>query len=342
MQTGPRQCICSTTVGSRRMGARRVPVLCASVVAAVFAACSAGKVSSDSGDGGFWVSPIVGASASSPKLSGEKLAELMQMDIKDIKERMMALFDMIDANHDSQIDTEEAREWSTKLKNAMHQHQVRMEFQAIDKNNDGKVSLAELEATYVDGQDQKQLEEHKKEVERRFRTVDKDNDGLLDLKEITILMDPGKDEELMKIEVEEIFAAQDKDSDRKITLAEFIETEGGTVTDAEKAELQKEFSGYDLNHDDVIDEEELKKIIADPHAHEIRMLLEEFTKDLKDGKVNKDEWEKDFETFAVSMLTDNGEVLRFPEDYKGIDFPFKTIVPKVSEFGGDVDKHEEL
>lgn len=72
------------------------------------------------------------------------------------------------------------------------------------------------------------------------------------------------------------------------------------------------------------------------------MLLDEFTKDLKDGKVNKDEWEKDFETFAVSMLTDNGEVLRFPEDYKGIDFPFKTIVPKVSEFGGDVDKHEEL
>lgn len=34
----------------------------------------------------------------------------------------------------------------------------------------------------------------------------------------------------------------------------------GTVTDAEKAELQKEFSGYDLNHDDVIDEEELKKV----------------------------------------------------------------------------------
>lgn len=29
---------------------------------------------------------------------------------------------------------------------------------------------------------------------------------MLDLKEITILMDPGKDEELMKIEVEEIFA----------------------------------------------------------------------------------------------------------------------------------------
>lgn len=143
------------------MGVLQVPVLCATAVAAVLAACSAGGLSSDSGDGRSWGSPVVGAAASSPKLSGEKLAELMQMDIKDIKERMMALFDMIDANHDSQIDTEEAREWSTKLKNAMHQHQVRMEFQAIDKNNDGKVSLAELEATYVDGQDQKQLEEHK-------------------------------------------------------------------------------------------------------------------------------------------------------------------------------------
>lgn len=47
-----------------------------------------------------------------------------------------------------------------------------------------------------------------------------------------------------------------------VTTPVFFTTVGaaGTVTDAEKAELQKEFSGYDLNHDDVIDEEELKKV----------------------------------------------------------------------------------
>ncbi|PFH33119.1 putative calcium binding protein precursor [Besnoitia besnoiti] len=283
----------------------------------------------------------LGAAAAPPKLSGEKLAELMQMDLKDIKERMLALFDMIDANKDNEIDTEEARAWSTKLKNAMHHHQVRMEFQAIDKDNDGRVSLAELEATYVDGQDQKQLEQHKKEVEQRFKAVDKDGDGLLDMTEIMILMDPGKDEVLMSIEVEEILTAQDKDGDRKISLKEFIDTEGasGALSESDKAELQKEFGSYDMNADGFIDEEELKQIIKDPHAHEIRVLLEEFVKDLKDGKVGREQWEKDFEAFAVSMLTDNGEVLRFPEDYKGLDFPFKTIVPKIQE---TEDKHDEL
>ncbi|KEP59832.1 UNVERIFIED_CONTAM: calcium binding protein precursor, putative [Hammondia hammondi] len=281
------------------------------------------------------------AEAAMPKLSGEKLAELMQMDLKDIKERMLALFDLIDTNQDNAIDTEEAKEWSAKLKNAMHQHQVRMEFQAIDKDNDGKVSLSELEATYVDSLDQKQLEQHKKEVEQRFKTVDKDKDGLLDLAEIRILMDPGKDDGLMKIEIEEILNAQDKNGDRKITVTEFIETEGtGSLSDVEKTELEKEFKSYDLNADGAIDVEELQQIIKDPHSHEIRMLLEEFTKDLKDGKVGREQWEKDFESFAVSMLTDNGEVLRFPEDYSGIEFPFKTAVPQVDV--DDEDKHDEL
>ncbi|CBZ53255.1 Rcn2-prov protein, related [Neospora caninum Liverpool] len=290
----------------------------------------------------FSAAPAHLAEAAASKLSGEKLAELMQMDLKDIKERMLALFELIDANHDNEIDTEEAKEWSTKLKNAMHQHQVRMEFQAIDKDADGKVSLAELEATYVDGQDQKQLEQHKKEVEQRFKAVDKNNDGLLDMAEIRILMDPGKDDGLMKIEIEEILTAQDKDGDRKITLSEFIETEGtGSITDAEKAELEKEFKSYDVNADGTIDEGELQQIIKDPHAHEIRLLLEEFAKDLKDGKVGKEQWEKEFESFAVSMLTDNGEVLRFPEDYTGIEFPFKTVVPKVEGVEDD-EKHDEL
>ncbi|CDI74354.1 membrane-associated calcum-binding protein, related, putative [Eimeria praecox] len=68
----------------------------------------------------------------------------------------------------------------------MHKHQVKQEFLSIDKDNDGKITLEELEVTYTDGSDPAS--------------------GSLSLDEVTILMDPGKDEVLMQIEVDEIMA----------------------------------------------------------------------------------------------------------------------------------------
>lgn len=81
-------------------------------------------------------------------------------------------------------------------------------------------------------------------------------DGKLSLAEVTLLMDPGKDEALLKIEIQEIMEvsfrglqklvhlgsaracalslaascvaqAQDKDKDGRISLEEFLSTEGG-------------------------------------------------------------------------------------------------------------------
>lgn len=282
-----------------------------------------------------------------PKITGEKLAELLQMDSQEIKSRMMHIFDFIDADKDGIISLEEVQEWVKRLKKAMHSHQMTLEFQSIDKNGDGKVTLEELEATYTEGVDKAQLEEHKEEVRKRFVTVDKDGDGSLNMEEISILMDPSKDDALLQIEVDEIFKTQDKDGDRAITLKEFLEVEGASsLGPAEKEELEKEFKNYDINGDGKIDEEELKKVIIDPHAHEIKAMIDDFAKEMEDGKLSKEKWESSYEHLSTSVLTDNGEVLRFPEDYKGIEFPFKSIVPKtaeeISEEEDEEEKHEEL
>ncbi|KAL8273766.1 hypothetical protein Esti_002366 [Eimeria stiedai] len=260
-----------------------------------------------------------------PNLSSEKLAELMQLSIGEIKERMRAIFALVDTDKDEQISEKEAESWSLLLKDAMHKHQVRQEFLSIDKDADGRITLEELEATYIDGGDSATKDTHREEVRKRFAAVDKDNSGSLSLDEVTILMDPGKDETLMQIEVDEIMAAQDKDGDRAISLDEFLTNEGGALSDAEKEELKKEFSSYDKDGDGKVNEEELRAVIRDPHAHDLKQMLEALKRDMKEGRITKDQWLEGFESFAVSVLTDNGELLRFPEEYEGLELPFKGI-----------------
>lgn len=109
----------------------------------------------------FATSAAVGSPEPPPKLSGEKLAELMQLSLSEIKDRMETIFSFIDTNGDGVITTEEAQQWSTRLKDAMHKHQVRQEFISIDKDGDGKITLEELEVTYTDGADAANQEAHK-------------------------------------------------------------------------------------------------------------------------------------------------------------------------------------
>ena len=114
----------------------------------------------------------------------------------------------------------------------------------------------------------------------------------------------------------------------------------GTLTEPEKAELTKEFKTYDKNGDDKIDEAELRAVIEDPHAHDLKQMMEALASDMEDGKITRDQWDSRFETFAISMLTDNGEVLRFPEEYEGLELPFKGIIAGP---GDEEDlKHDEL
>ena len=125
------------------------------------------KVSTSLAAAAFAVAAVSGAAGTpetNPKLSGEKLAELMQLSLSEIKNRMETIFSLVDTNADGQITAEEAQAWSARLKEAMHKHQVKQEFISIDKNNDGKITLEELEVTYTDGSDPASQEAHKVSV----------------------------------------------------------------------------------------------------------------------------------------------------------------------------------
>ncbi|KAL8442962.1 hypothetical protein Emed_007056 [Eimeria media] len=310
-----------------------------------------------------------------PKLSSEKLAELMQLSIGEIKERMQAIFSLVDTDKDEQISEQEAEAWSLLLKEAMHKHQVKQEFLSIDKDGDGRITLEELETTYIDGTDSAAKDTHREEVRKRFAAVDKDNSGSLSLEEVTILMDPGKDDTLMQIEVDEIMAAQDKDGDRAISLDEFLTNEGGEQQQQQQQQQQRQQQQQQQQQHRVVAETTVAQLEAAAPAGSaapaaaapappaavaeaalgglmcviyvcvvsgIRriQMLDALKKDMTDGKITKDQWINGIESFAVSVLTDNGELLRFPEEYEGLELPFKGI----SAGPGDEEPldHDEL
>lgn len=95
--------------------------------AVVSSAVQLSLASSDApSEGGPSTAAAAGASGGEavPRLSPEKLSELMQLDIEEIKRRMAVLFDLIDLNKDNAIDMTEAKEWSVRLRDAMQKHQV--------------------------------------------------------------------------------------------------------------------------------------------------------------------------------------------------------------------------
>lgn len=98
----------------------------------------------------------------------------------------------------------------------------------------------------------------------------------------------------------------------------------GTLSPQETEELTREFASYDGDSDGFISEEELRQVVKDPHAHEMELLLQQLQAELQQQQqsIDRNEWSKRFAVFAVSMLTDNGELLRFPEEYEGLDLPF--------------------
>lgn len=263
---------------------------------------------------------------------GENVAEMLGLEKPVLEERMEVVWVKMDTDGDKKVTAEEFRAWVVKIRAAVQQKQVSVEVKAIDKNKDGVITVEELKAAY--GASGDPSDDQMKEVEVRFKIVDKNGDGSLDKDELALLMEPSGDPELMRLETEEILTAQDKDKDGKITLAEFAEGEG---SGEDQQELEKEFKMYDSNGDGVIDRQEIGKVIADPHQHEVETALKDLRAHFKDGAIDHETWMTEMEKLAVSAATDNGELLRLPEDYPGLELPFGNVDKETAE-----EEREEL
>eukprot|EP00922_Rhytidocystis_sp_ex-Travisia-forbesii_P008167 GHVS01012030.1.p1 GENE.GHVS01012030.1~~GHVS01012030.1.p1 ORF type:complete len:370 (+),score=85.67 GHVS01012030.1:139-1248(+) len=268
----------------------------------------------------------------------EELKSMLGMEPAEMKKRSDLVFEFMDTNKDGVLDDEEIRVWMAKIKESVQKKQVLVEMESIDKNGDNKVTFEEMQAAYADADGGNVNEDTLTELRKRFHTVDKNNDGALSLDEIGLLMNPGQDEELMKLEIDEILNAQDKDHDRRISFDEFMSAEeNASPEDAEQ--FRTEFDSYDTNKDGFIDENEIRQVVAEPHQQEITESAKELRKLAVDGELTRAYWSDKFHKFVISAATDNGELLRYPKEY-GLGLPFDDL-PKPNHEDDMLD-HEEL
>lgn len=253
------------------------------------------------------------------------LTKLLNVDDEELKKRMVSLFGFIDKDNSKTLTKEEIISWVQFLRKRVNERQGLLELKSIDKDGDGKVSFEELKAAQLES-DEPLDEQASEDLMKRFKAVDKNGDGFLSVEEMTLFLYPANDPELLAIEIEYIFEAHDKDKDRHISVEEFMHSDQSDeeLSEAEKTQLMEQFKMIDKDGDGLISENEIKEAVADPGHQEAETAAGQLVKDSKDEVITEEEWVLNHQKYAASALTDNGELIRFPEDYAA-GLPFKNV-----------------
>ncbi|GAW80864.1 endoplasmic reticulum-resident calcium binding protein [Plasmodium gonderi] len=261
-------------------------------------------------------------------LNDEQVKDILGLDIKGAKERIAKLFKIIDKNSDNLITEDELSTWSNYVKNEVFLKQVQVEMKQIDADKDGFISLPELNEAFSQNLDAKEVEKHSEGLLKRFQIVDKDKDSKLNINEVGLLIDPMKDEELKELEINEILEHHDVNKDGRISVDEFKQTR----TDDPHAKKDDDvalddFNFFDTNKDGFIDKEEIVKVYFDPSNEAGSINLTEIKDNIFEGKpITADLWNEKALKLAITSLTDYGDILRYPEDFK-LDIGKNVVLP---------------
>ncbi|CRG96144.1 endoplasmic reticulum-resident calcium binding protein, putative [Plasmodium gallinaceum] len=273
-------------------------------------------------------------------LSNEKVMDILGMNIQGAKERLEKIFHIIDKNNDMILSDAELEIWSNFVKNEVFLKQVQVEMKQIDSDKDGFISLAELNDAFSQNLDEKEVEKHSEGLLKRFQIVDKDKDSKLNINEVGLLIDPVKDEELKELEISEILDHHDINKDGKISLEEFKQTRTDDPNSKKDDDVAlDDFNFFDSNKDGFIDKEEIIKVYFDPSHETGSININEIKDGIFEGKeISYDLWNEKALKIAVTSLTDYGDIIRFPEDFK-LDIGKNVVLPSSK---GHVSEEEDL
>ncbi|ANQ08340.1 Endoplasmic reticulum-resident calcium binding protein [Plasmodium coatneyi] len=276
-------------------------------------------------------------------LNDDQVKDILGLDIKGAKERIEKLFAVIDKNNDKVISEEELNAWSIYVKNEVFLKQVQVEMKQIDADKDGFISLPELNEAFSQNLDAKEVEKHAEGLLKRFQIVDKDKDNKLNINEVGLLIDPMKDEDLKELEINEILEHHDVNKDGRISVDEFKQTrtDDPHVKKDDEVALD-DFNFFDTNKDGFIDKEEIVKVYFDPSNEAGSINIPEVKESIFEGKpITYDLWNEKALKLAVTSLTDYGDILRYPEDFK-LDIGKNVVLPSTrSRTGMDDDLDQD-
>lgn len=267
----------------------------------------------------------------------KRLEKLLYLEKSEMKNRMNLLFDFIDSDKNGGLNKVELVSWAERIKKQVNIKHGVSELEAADKDNDKKISFEELKAAHLDTDetDAKSIED----LKRRFEVVDKDKNNYLDASEMAILLNPATDEKLVSLEIELILEAHDKDGNRLLSLSELTSIDSTDELSAEELnQLRAEFKTYDVNEDGFVSEDEIKQVVASTGGTDVEKSVDEMFTNSTDTVISREEWEKNYQKYIISVATDSGELLRFPEDYN-FSLPFKNVQKPEQH---DAEKHDEL
>lgn len=264
------------------------------------------------------ISSAIFAVAMGPRLASAEDAEdlhedkIHKLSREESDIRMGRLFHLIDANKDNIVDSAELEEFNKVNVQRIHDLQLDHEMQMIDDDKNGFIDLQELQQSFPP--DSGSYESFSDGLSRRFDVADKDKDGKLSKEELHCLLNPGMDDEMLRLEVQDIMRAHDKNGDGLISIAEYVSTKTDNEDVGEL--LESGFKPFDLNGDGMLSEAEIVAAFLEEAKDELESNIEDVYAIVGEGPIDYDTWMKHSFELSTSSITDHGEILRYPGDYQ--------------------------
>jgi len=276
-----------------------------------------------------------------PVFDTEALLGAAGEDLEDLpdnvrEKRLRTLAASHDNNKNGLIEENELHEWIMSSFAIVDHEEATERLAEDDKNNDGKVTLAEiLEKQY--GYSEEDIERFEKDVKAdeddedaaevhaniraemsKFKDADQDKDGMLNQDEYMAFYLPQNFAYMSEGEVDRVMSIVDSDKDGSVSLKEFlIHDSAEDSVEEQRAVEETQFKDLDKDGDGKLSSEEMKPwVLTDNESiakEEVEHLLQEADKD-GDKKLSIDEIIKAADEFATSSATDYGRVLHFVRD----------------------------
>ncbi|CDQ76878.1 unnamed protein product [Oncorhynchus mykiss] len=206
------------------------------------------------------------------------------------RNKLIDIFRKVDFNKDKSVSAKEMQRWIVEKTEEHFQEAVRenkMSFHAVDPDGDGHVTWDEYRVKFlaskgfnkkemadkIKNSEELKVDEETQEVleslkDRWFQADNPPADQLLNEDEFLSFLHPEHSKGMLKYMVKEIVRDLDQDSDKKLTLSEFISLPMGTVENQQAQDIdddwvrerKKEFEEViDGNHDGIVTMEELQE-----------------------------------------------------------------------------------
>ncbi|XP_006794092.1 45 kDa calcium-binding protein [Neolamprologus brichardi] len=214
------------------------------------------------------------------------------------RKKLIEIFTKVDFNRDRSISAKEMQRWIME-KTEEHFQEAKKEnknsFRAVDPDGDGHVTWDEYRVKFlaskgfnekeiaekIKNNEDLKLDEETQEVleslkDRWFQADNLPADQLLNEEEFLSFLHPEHSRGMLKYMVKEIVRDLDQDSDKRLTLSEFISLPVGTVENQQAAEIEdewvrerkKEFEEViDSNRDGIVTMDELEEYMDPMNEH---------------------------------------------------------------------------